>query len=53
MQGFETLMVIVGVVLWLGWHVWQMKSEAKILADEDAHVKAVKEVAQQAVDHQD
>ncbi len=52
-QGMEKLMVLVGVVLWLGWHVWQIKSENKILADEDAHVRALKEVAQEGVDHQD
>jgi len=27
-QGTEVLMVIVGVVLWIGWHIWQMRAEA-------------------------
>jgi len=27
-QGTEVLMVIIGVVLWIGWHIWQMRAEA-------------------------
>jgi len=26
-QGWEGLMVVIGVVLWLLWHVWQIRSE--------------------------
>ena len=27
MQGMEGVMVLVGVILWLGWHIWQIKNE--------------------------
>lgn len=27
-QGTEVLMVIIGVVLWICWHIWQMRAEA-------------------------
>lgn len=30
-QGLEVLMVIIGVVFWLGWHVIQHKRETKEL----------------------
>ena len=26
-QGSETLLVIIGLVLWIGWHVWQIRHE--------------------------
>ena len=38
-QGAEVIMVIVGVVFWLAWHVWQLKTEGEILAAEEARVK--------------
>lgn len=25
--GWEVVMTIIGVVLWIGWHVWQLKFE--------------------------
>ncbi|MFQ5467449.1 MAG: hypothetical protein ACE5DS_04865 [Kiloniellaceae bacterium] len=28
-QGTEVIMVLVGVVLWLAWHVWQLKGESE------------------------
>ncbi len=39
MQGMEVILTIVGVAFWLGWHVWQINSEGKILSDEEARVK--------------
>ena len=36
MQGLEVVMAIIGIVLWLGWHVWQLKHENATLADEVA-----------------
>ena len=36
MQGLEVAMAVIGIVLWLGWHVWQIKNENATLADEVA-----------------
>ena len=36
MQGLEVVMAVIGIVLWLGWHVWQIKHENPTLADEVA-----------------
>tara|TARA_B000000460_G_C21443196_1_gene360343 strand:+ start:276 stop:464 length:189 start_codon:yes stop_codon:yes gene_type:complete len=36
MQGLEVVMAVIGIVLWLGWHVWQIKHENATLADEVA-----------------
>lgn len=27
--GTEGLLVIVGVILWIGWHVWELKNEGR------------------------
>lgn len=35
-QGTETLMWIVAVVLWIGWHVYQAKAENAELAEREA-----------------
>ena len=35
MQGMEVIMTVIGVVLWLGWHVWQAKHENAELGGED------------------
>ena len=47
-QGAETLMVIVGVVLWLGWHLWQIRSENAELEEDvrmaDQRKKAIDEI---------
>lgn len=32
-QGTEVIMVIAGLVFWIGWHVLQARVEAKELAD--------------------
>ena len=36
MQGLEVAMAVIGIVLWLGWHVWQIKHENATLTDEVA-----------------
>jgi hypothetical protein len=33
-QGSETLMVILGLAFWIGWHIVQMRQEAAEIADE-------------------
>lgn len=35
-QGSETLLVIIAVVFWLGWHVLQLRNEASEIAEEEA-----------------
>lgn len=35
-QGTEGIMVLVGVVLWLLWHVWQLKAEVQEFKDDVA-----------------
>ncbi len=47
-QGTEVAMVIIGVVLWIGWHIWQIKSENAEI-EEDLHMadkrkKAIEEI---------
>lgn len=32
--GWEFFMVVLCVILWVGWHVWQIKMENKALEDE-------------------
>lgn len=32
--GWEGVMVVIGIVFWIGWHVWQIKMENKQLEDE-------------------
>lgn len=32
--GLEVAMTVVGVILWIGWHVWQVKHESETYADE-------------------
>ena len=39
MQGMEGIMTLIGVVLWLGWHVWQIKHENAALDEESALLK--------------
>ena len=35
-QGTEVVMVILGLVFWIGWHVVQMRQEAEEIANEMA-----------------
>jgi len=32
--GFEVPMAIIGIVLWIAWHIWQVKYEQKEFDDE-------------------
>ena len=48
-QGGEVVMVIVLLVFWIGWHVWQFNSENKIYEEEAAKF-ADKEKIKQALD---
>ncbi|MEX0923034.1 MAG: hypothetical protein WD489_09240 [Rhodovibrionaceae bacterium] len=36
-QGSEVLMVVIGVVLWLLWHVWQIKHENDYFKEKLTH----------------
>ena len=38
-QGSEVLMVVIGFVLWIGWHIWQIRQENREIAEEAAHAK--------------
>jgi len=35
-QGTETLLVVLGVAFWIGWHIWQIRHENAELAAEKA-----------------
>lgn len=37
-QGSETLLVILGLIFWVGWHVWQIRLES---AEIEKEMKAV------------
>jgi len=39
-QGTEVLLVIVGVVFWIGWHVMQARVEARELQDAERDFNA-------------
>lgn len=45
LQGWEVLMVIIGVVFWLGWHVIQHRRETKELQQQ------VKDYSKQSASH--
>lgn len=32
--GWEVTMTVVAVVVWIGWHIWQIKSENKTYDDQ-------------------
>jgi len=34
MVGTEGILVILGVVFWIGWHIWQIKSENRTYAQD-------------------
>lgn len=55
-QGSEVLMVIIGVVLWIGWHVWQISFENRQIAEEEAKLRqpgALGEAVDKAAHRQD
>jgi len=33
-QGSETVLVILGLAFWIGWHIWQIRHETAELQDE-------------------
>jgi len=33
-QGSETILVILGLVFWVGWHIWQIRHESAELESE-------------------
>ena len=37
--GTETLMTLIGVVVWLGWQIWQMKFENKSYEEQVSQLK--------------
>ncbi|MGI9354711.1 MAG: hypothetical protein ACR2PF_06080 [Rhizobiaceae bacterium] len=47
-QGTEVLLVIVGVVFWIGWHVMQARVEARELDDAERDFNA--EHSQSSID---
>jgi hypothetical protein len=47
-QGSETLLVILGLIFWIGWHVWQIRHEnAELEAEKN---RGVGEKAKKAID---
>ncbi len=38
-QGSEVLMVIVGVAIWIIWHIWQIKFENRTFEEDEAKLK--------------
>ena len=47
-QGSETLLVILGLAFWIGWHVWQIRHENATLESEKKRGTA--ERARKAID---
>ena len=43
-QGTEVLMVIVAVVLWIGWHLWQLRAEAEDIEYDMKHTDKRKHI---------
>ncbi len=37
--GYEWLLVVIGLVTWIGWHVWQAMNESSELKDEQERAK--------------
>ena len=40
MQGTEVILVIIGVICWLAWHVWQINFENRTIDDEENRLRA-------------
>ena len=38
-QGTEVAMAVIGIVLWVAWHVWQIKFENKTYEEDAAKLK--------------
>lgn len=37
--GWEGLMVVLCVIFWVGWHIWQIRMESKRLDDQSRHLR--------------
>ena len=54
--GFEVAMTAFAVVLWLGWHVWQIKFENKTIEEEENRLRqpgALKDAVERAAHRPD
>ena len=38
MQGMESGMVLIGIILWVGWHIWQIKFEDATFDEKSAQM---------------
>ena len=38
-QGWETTMAIIGVVLWIVWHIWQLRFESRTYEEESQKLR--------------
>jgi hypothetical protein len=47
-QGSETLLVILGLAFWIGWHIWQIRDENATLESEKK--RATAERAKKSID---
>ncbi len=47
-QGSETILVILGLAFWIGWHIWQIQHENAELRDEK--LRATPDRATRAID---
>ena len=45
-QGAEVIMVLVAVVLWLAWHVWQLKAENQEFSEDMAKYGTADQIKQ-------
>ena len=48
-QGAEVVMAIVGIALWIGWHVWQIRAENAEI-EEDLHMVDKRKKAMDEID---
>ena len=48
-QGAEGVMAIVGIALWIGWHVWQIRAENAEI-EEDLHMVDKRKKAMHEID---
>ncbi|MDX1402440.1 MAG: hypothetical protein R3245_10995 [Kiloniellales bacterium] len=55
-QGTEVIMTILGVALWIGWHIWQINHENRQIAEEEAKLRqpgALKDAVDKAAHRQE
>ena len=48
-QGAEVVMALVGIALWIGWHVWQIRAENAEI-EEDLHMADKRKKAMDEID---